>query len=110
MTKPQPIALDAALGEHVGEVTLFGRVHPVLGLNGAEYQRLNLLGETVGIMDTYDIVARIVPSLVPEEVQTLTARVVGMILAVADGRIEEVRAAFPNVERPTTSTPVSSPA
>jgi hypothetical protein len=112
--RPKPIALDHIISEIAGQISLFGGTHDVRTLDGEDYQRLKGFGDAFDIVESYGIVAKIVPSLSEADVKRLNAKTVGVILAIADGRVKEVEAQFPpapddpNGERPSPASAASA--
>ena len=101
----KPTNLDL-LDDVVGRVTLFGKDHDVLALDGAAYRMLYDLeaNKRGDVRPLFDIAARIVPSLTADEVGRLTAMRVGAILAIAGAPVQAVESEFPNSDGPTTPT------
>src|SRR4051812_13202823 len=108
MAAPKVVNIDL-LADVAGHITAFGKEREVLQLDGGAYRALYEL-EAQGNADVrplYATVARIVPSLTEKEIDRLTARQVGAILAVAGHTVTEVENAFPNGGGPETATTTS---
>jgi hypothetical protein len=101
-TNQKVINLDV-FSNVAGRALLGGVEHDVLHLNGEEY-RLLAGGGSYTVLDTYAIVERIVPSLGAERVYQLSGAQVGRLIAIADGRISDVEAQFPNDSGPVTES------
>lgn len=111
--KKTVVRLDALAAEVAGVVELFGREHDVHQLDGEGYHvAVQIQTGEIDILEQYKLAARMVPSLAPEEVAKLTARQVGVIITIADGRIREVaellradEGADPNGSGPADASP-----
>jgi hypothetical protein len=112
--RPKPIALDHILSEIAGQITAFGGRTMCGRWTARTISGSKLFGDAFDIVESYGIVAKIVPSLSEADVKRLNAKTVGVILAIADGRVKEVEAQFPpapddpNGEGPSPASPASA--
>lgn len=98
-----------AVSRVAGSYKVFETEHNVLDLDGDDYRLINKDGGA-SIVELYDLAEKLVPSL-GAGVNRLSGQQIGQIIAIADGRVQEVEAEFPNGSGPeTTSNSSAAPA
>lgn len=106
MSNKATVNLDA-VPSIAGTVTVFGETHDVRDLDGDDYRLLNN-GSDPDIVGMYGLVEKLIPTLGTEKVNRLSGKQLALIVKIADGRVREVEAQFPNDSGPeTTETPMS---
>lgn len=108
MTNKATVNLDA-VPSIAGTVTVFGETHDVRDLDGDDYRFVNAGGD-LDIVGMYTLAEKLIPTLGAEKVNRLTGKQLALIVRIADGRVKEVEAQFPNESGPETSETPMSPA
>src|SRR3954466_10956464 len=103
MTQTNNANLDL-LSEIAGTVDVGGQKNEVHDLDGLGYRELRAAEGTDRYTDVaYATVGRLVPTLTPAQVDKLTGKKVGVILAIADGRVADTESQLPNGSRPAAT-------
>lgn len=119
IARPHRVVDVDAIDDVAGYVKVNGREVAVHHLDALAYGAIVALERDAGAVDIntlYDAVARACPELSRDEVDRLSTKKIGAILAVADRGIKDVEASIesaagadPNGMGPTEETPIASP-
>jgi hypothetical protein len=101
-SKFKSVDLDALGKKQAGEVTLNGRVVPVLQVKGKQYHSIQQITQGTredGVAAMFELAHDLLPGTTLEEVLELTKDQVGAVLAIATNNVDAVEALLnPNGE------------
>jgi hypothetical protein len=95
-------------GTVAGHVTIGAERFDVRHLDGDDYRLLNG-GTEAGILAMYNLAEKLVPTLGADRINKLTGPQIGAIIAVADGRVQDIEAQFPNGSGPEAASETTAP-